>query len=235
MMSHKKIHRFLVEHISESVAQIGQTIIITDSRVAKQVNRVLKIRPGEDIKIFIDEGSEYTLTLTDTTDFSLTGTITAITPVVVPAKTVIAAISIVKGDAFDMIVQKLTEVGVATIVPLITSRTVKQNVRLNRLQAISDEAIEQCGATRRVHITDPMTLQECFAQYPYQSIVLNPVATETSLPKLGETIVFYVGPEGGWNEQDEIIINQHKPINLQLTSRVLRTETAAILAAYTLL
>lgn len=236
MMSHKKIHRFLVESLphAEATLSIGNTITVSDDRIAKQVNRVLKIKPGEQVQIFVDEGLQYTLTLSETTDFSISGTITAIETVAVPLRTVIAAISIVKGDAFEMMVQKLTEIGVSTIVPLVTSRTIKQGVRLNRIQAISDEAVEQSGGTRRVHITDPMTLEECFNAYPYDSVVLDPITTNTTVTK-SDTMVCYVGPEGGWNEQDEEIIQKHQVQQLRVSDRVLRTETAVIVGAYTLL
>ncbi len=233
MMSHKKIHRFLVEHIPAK--NIGDQITIDDSRITKQINRVLKIRPGEDIQIFADEGMQYTITLRMTTDLSLTGIVKDIAPVVAVPRTIIAAISIVKGDAFELMVQKLTEIGVSTIVPLLTNRTVKQSIRLNRLQAISDEAVEQCGGTRRVHITEPMTLKECFEAYPFDSVVLDPICPTSHVERMADTMVLYVGPEGGWDEQDEAIIERFKPQHLQITTRVLRTETAAILGAYKLL
>jgi RsmE family RNA methyltransferase len=95
--------------------------------------------------------------------------------------------------------------------------------------------VEQCGATRRVHITEPMTLQECFGAYPFESVVLDPLATTTTVSLPSEKIVCYVGPEGGWNEQDEEIIKKYAPQHLQITDRVLRTETAAILGTYKLL
>jgi 16S rRNA (uracil1498-N3)-methyltransferase len=233
MMSHKKIHRFLVEHIP--AAAVGATITVHDSRIAKQINRVLKIRPGEDVQLFIDGGPEQTLTITETTDSSITGTLVAIAPVTVPPRDIIAAISIVKGDAFELMVQKLTEIGVHTIVPLISNRTIKQAVRLNRLQAISDEAVEQCGGTQRVTIAEPLTLAECFEQYPFESVVLDPITTNTSLKTLPDKIVCYVGPEGGWDEHDEAVMGSFKPQHLKITDRVLRTETAAILGVYKLL
>ena len=239
MMSHKKIHRFLVEYMPAN--SIGDTVTIDDSRIAKQINRVLKIHPGEAIQVFADlpaqagEGQQYTMTLTATTDFSLTGTIIEITKVPLVPRTIIAAISIVKGDAFELMVQKLTEIGVTTIVPLITSRTVKQSIRLNRLQAISDEAVEQCGGIQRVTITEPMTLKQCFEQYPFDSVVLDPISTNTEIKNFSDTMVCYIGPEGGWDEHDEEIIDSFKPQHVKITDRVLRTETAAILGVYTLL
>ncbi|MEO5646108.1 MAG: RsmE family RNA methyltransferase [Candidatus Paceibacterota bacterium] len=233
MMSHKKIHRFLVEDIPS--ASIGTTITLNNDRIAKQINRVLKIRPGEEIQVFADSSDTYIGTITHTTDFTVALTITAIIPLVLPTRVVIAAISIVKGDAFEMMVQKLTEIGVNTIVPLISGRTIKQNIRINRLQTISDEAVEQCGATQRVTITEPMTLKECFTAFPFESVVLDPVTTNKTVSKMADKIVCYVGPEGGWDEKDEEIITGFNPTHLQITDRVLRTETAAILGVYSLL
>lgn len=232
-MSHKKIHRFLVQAIP--AATIGDSITVTDPVATKQIHRVLKLVPGEQVQCFVDRGAEYTITINETTNTSLIGTVIAINATPFPPREVVAAVSIVKGDTFELIVQKLTELGVSTIVPLVTSRTIKKSVRTDRLQTISDEAVEQSGGTMRVHIAEPMTLKECFAAYPYESIVLDPVANNTATNTLPEKLVFYVGPEGGWDEQDEAILKSFNPQQLQITDRVLRTETAAIVGAYKLL
>lgn len=229
----KKIHRFLLSSLP--AATVGEIITISDPRVCHQVHRVLKIQPGESIVVFINDGPNITIEIIGTEPEALTARIISIVPSAPVPHTLIAAISIVKSDNFELIVQKLTEIGISTIVPLITARTIKQAVRGERLQAISNEALEQSGGTRRVHITEPLTLKECFEQYPYQSVVLDPLAIATSSKLSDDTAVFYVGPEGGWSEQDEATINLHNPLYLQITQRVLRTETAAILAAYALL
>ncbi len=229
----KKIHRFLVNALPAGA--IGETITINDERITYQIHRVLKIQSGETIILFSDGGQNIHAEVVATAAKTLTVQIKAIEPSVFLPRNIIAAISIVKGDAFELIVQKLTEIGVSTIVPLITARTIKQAVRIDRLQAISDEALEQCGGNNRVHISEPLSLTECFARYPHYSIILAPTATATDAILPDEPIVYYVGPEGGWNEQDETIIAQHQPFYLQITARILRTETAAILAAYTLL
>lgn len=231
-MSHKKIHRFLVEHIANTA--IGQEVSIADERAVHQLHRVLKIHPGESVQCFTDNGPQYTIEISSIEKKEFSGTVTIIQQPPALSRTVIAAISIVKGDAFELIVQKLTELGVDTIVPLISSRTVKQAVRLDRLQSISNEALEQCGGFRRVHITKPLTLEQCFAQYQFESIVLDPITDQTDA-QLAEKMVWYVGPEGGWDENDEAIIKSHKPQHLKISDRVLRTETAAIVGAYKLL
>lgn len=232
-MSHKKIHRFLVNPIGSPA--IGDDVTIASEHLAKQINRVLKIQPGESIQVFSDGSDSYTGTIIRAMDTEIVICITDITPAPLIPRTIIAAVSIVKGDAFEMVVQKLTEIGVSTIVPLISGRTIKQSIRLNRLQAISDEAVEQCGGTHRVTITDPLTIKECAEHFPYKAVVLNPVATETGAAELPDTVVCYIGPEGGWNEKDEELLTALNPHHLQITNRVLRTETAAILGVYKLL
>jgi len=229
----KKIHRFLLPDLPP--VTIGEVITITDERVRHQIHRVLKLQPGEKIIVFVDGGKNITTEINSTSAKSLNVTIIDSTDSASVPRPVIAAISITKGDTFELIVQKLTEIGIQTIVPLITGRTIKQSVRRERLQTISDEALEQCGGTHRVHISEPLSLTECFTAYPYHSVILDPLATTTTIETSSEPIVFYVGPEGGWNEQDEAIMTSFNPTYLQITQRVLRTETAAILAGYTLL
>jgi 16S rRNA (uracil1498-N3)-methyltransferase len=233
MKTEKKIHRFLLSSIPHGT--VGDALTVDDARVVHQVHRVLRIQPGEVIIVFGDGGPNVSIELIDTTGHALTGQIKAIDPVSAVPRTVIAAVSIVKGNAFELVVQKLTEMGIATIVPLITARTVKQAVRIDRLQAISDEALEQSGGTRRVSIAEPLSLSQCFEQFPHPSVVLDPLAEHDSIEKSFDAMVFYVGPEGGWDEQDEAIISFYNPHYIKITNRILRTETAAILGAYTLL
>ncbi len=233
MMSYKKIHRFLVMTLPEHA--VGETITINEARIAHQVHRVLKLQPGEHLIIFTDDGQDIETEIMSSDSKVLVVKIINIENKKVSLKKVIMAVSIVKGDAFELMVQKLTEIGVSTIVPIITSRTVKQHVRIDRLQTISDEALEQSGGTMRVQITEPLALSECLKQYPFQSIVLDPVSTTTSVEQYTDTMVCYVGPEGGWDEHDEILLQSATVHQLQITTHVLRTETAAILGAYALL
>lgn len=233
MKAQKKIHRFLLASLP--IGGINDTVAIDDERVCHQVHRVLKIQAGETIIVFANGGPNIIAEVVETAPHLLTVSIKSVEEAKALPRSLIAAISIVKGDHFELMVQKLTEIGVTTIVPLITARTIKQAVRIERLQTISDEALEQCGGTIRVHITESMSLTACFEQYPHQSVILDPLATATTVELVPGPAVFYVGPEGGWNEQDEAIISFYNPQYLQITQRVLRTETATILAAYNLL
>lgn len=210
----------------------GEVFDITDERIVHQVGRVLKMEPGEVLAVFND-GSGDTIGRIESIDKnSISLEKLNETEPVVSNRTVIAAIAIPKGDTFELIVQKLTELGVSTIVPLITSRTIKQSVRLDRLQTISDEAVEQSGGSTRVTITEPMSIQECRTQFPFASIAFEPGgAKEIDSPS--DTVIMYVGPEGGWNEDDIEILKD--VIWVGLGDRILRTETAAIVGVFSIL
>ncbi len=230
-MSTKKIHRFLVETLPDTEA-----FTISDTAIVHQIVNVLHISVGEQC-IFFTSGSddnvcEIVATTKNSIEVHVINTIPAIpTP---NNRTIIAAIGIPKGDTFELMVQKLTEIGVHTIVPIISSRTVKQSVRLERLQVISDEALEQCGGSTRVTIHEPMTLQSCLDTFKQRSIVFHAEATILGSAKPQETLVYYIGPEGGWSDEDESLFASHKTEEWSLGPRVLRTETAAIIAAYML-
>ncbi len=225
----KKIHRFLIGNIPS-----GTTITLDESRCTHQVLQVLKMTVGEPLIIFTDGGPDILTTITTRTKNTITlEKQHTIDPIATP-KTVIAAVAIAKGQTFELVVQKLTELGVTTIVPIITTRTVKQSVRIERLQTISDEALEQSGGNARVTIHEPMTLAQCLKQFPFPSVAFQAGVERKSLPTEG-AIVMYVGPEGGWSNNDIDMLDQHEVLWQSLGNHILRTETAAIVGAYTLL
>lgn len=229
-MARKKLHRFLIDSIPAS-----DTWEVADARVVHQIGHVLKMKPGEDCIVFTNGGDDIVVTIVDVSKSFLTLQKKETIPAIAIPRTVIAAIAIPKGDTFELIVQKLTELGVSTIVPLITSRTIKQSVRLDRLQTISDEALEQCGGNSRVTISEPLTLVQCLAQFPYPSIAFEPGVTDSTQATLPDTLVMYVGPEGGWSDDDLVTLTAHHVMWRTLGGRILRTETATIIGAYTLL
>lgn len=228
-MTPKKLHRFLLPNIQD-----GVTITITDEHLVHQVVSVLKMSIDESFIIFKHGGPDITVRIIEKTKRSLT--VSKLSETTTPAvpRTIIAAVSIIKGSGFELIVQKLTEIGVTAIVPLLTERTVKQALRIDRLQKISNEALEQSGGNIVVTIHEPLTLAECLVQFPYQSILCD-AHTGTTLTALDDKTVLYIGPEGGWSDSENELFAQHGVQTLSLGTKILRTETAAIIASHTLL
>jgi 16S rRNA (uracil1498-N3)-methyltransferase len=226
----KKIHRFL---IPQTIS--GDTISTEDKDLVHLIKNVLKLAIGEQCILFFDQSDDYLSTINDINKKSVTFSINSILPKKKIPRHITACISIIKRDNFELAVQKLTELGVQSIIPLISERTIKQSLRTDRLQKISDEALEQSGGSTRVHISEPQSLKKVLfsqtntSQYYFDRGGAALVHTEST------TITLYIGPEGGWSDGDLALFKEHRLLTYTLGETTLRAETAAIVASYTLL
>ena len=140
------------------------------------------------------------------------------------------AFAIVKGDRLDWIVQKLTEVGIDRLVPLVAERSIvrwdatKADAQIERLRRIAREAAMQ---SRRVWLPEvaPLTRAASFLAEPGVS---RADFDGVSLDDLGDgaPVVVAVGPEGGWSGAERGLGGP----SVRLGETVLRAETAAVAA-----
>jgi 16S rRNA (uracil1498-N3)-methyltransferase len=220
------------------------------------LTRVLRLKPGAEVFVFDGHGSEYSCTFltvqNDRARLEVSGVLGD--QVESPVRITLAQ-ALAKGEKFDLIVQKATELGVDFIVPVLTEHTdVKVSAedaykRIERWRRISLEALKQSGRRRLVGITAPLTLDDFLDTHKPASQRL-PIATA---PSLGTLLVFsetggvsitealaqatdrsaatiLIGPEGGWGEGELDLICERGCNLVTLGPRVLRTETAAIVA-----
>lgn len=228
-MTPKKLHRFLLTTIpSDTIWSLTEEVVV------HQIVSVLKLTVGESLVVFTDGGKNHEVQILVKDKKSVTFRTTVITPAPELPRTLLAAISITKAGSFELVVQKLTEIGISSIIPLISDRTIKQAIRIDRLQKISNEALEQSGGTKKVTIHEPKTIAQCFELFPFASVLCDAYTT-TDTKALPETVIFYVGPEGGWGDGDLQEFQKHTTSHLKLGDTILRTETAAIIGAHTLL
>lgn len=226
----KKIHRFLLPSIEP-----GATLTINDSDVVHLIKNVLKLIPGEECIVFSDGSDDIlcTISTVEKKEILLTP-LRTITKLSIP-KHLTVCVSITKRDTFELMVQKVTELGVETIIPIISERTVKQALRIDRLQKISDEALEQSGGSTRVHITEPLSLQQALEATKNTPSYYFDTNGATLKKHSGSTVAFFIGPEGGWSEGDLSLFATYTIPSATLGATTLRAETAAIIAAHTLL
>lgn len=151
------------------------------------------------------------------------------------------AISLVTEQKFDLILQKLTEIGVSTIIPIKTERSIvkidekKIEKKYQRWNTICKEASEQSHRNKIPKIEKIMTLKELAKENNDLKLICS-LAPETLpvnkyLTKDVKDILFVIGPEGGLSKKEEeyLIDNSFKPVTL--AKRVMRVETAAIYVA----
>ncbi|RUM88971.1 MAG: hypothetical protein DSZ23_03845 [Thermodesulfatator sp.] len=156
--------------------------------------------------------------------------------------------SVIKGDRMDFAISRLSEIGVRTILPVITRRSVvrlpgnRLREKRQRWQALSLHSLKQCRGVMATRILEPVKLAEILAKgsgiFSTTSRVLlsenNPGAglAETMLNKYRPfPVTLAVGPEGGFTPEERSGLIQMGFMPAGLGPRILRSETAAITGA----
>jgi len=139
----------------------------------------------------------------------------------------------------NYIIEKLTELGITKFTPVITDYTNTKNLNIQKLYLRAKEAAEQSGLMIVPEITEPKLLSDLIIEEFNREITLfcdekkNTVLPNNILNGAKERIVaFLIGPEGGFSDNERlnmIKLGNVRPVSLG--SRILRADTAAIVAA----
>ena len=147
--------------------------------------------------------------------------------------------SISSNEKMDMVIQKATELGVSSIQPIFTSRsTIKLSLdrtkkRLIHWKQVSISACEQSARSKIPTIKSPIEFDQISEGIKTNSLnlLLHPHNLEEScnLPnKYSGDINIFIGPEGGFSQDEVFLLKKQNCINIQLGPRILRTETAPL-------
>lgn len=212
----------------------------------RHLRNSLRIKVGETILVADGEDRRYRTAITAITKQSMTGRVVEIIPRPPRrAPSLILGQSLVKGEKMDWVIQKTTELGVQTIIPIQSWQSVvrlkadRVEAQTARWQRIALEAAQQSEQWRVPTVARPLSLPSCVTQSPDKTLRL--ILTERrerigtlsgiQLPTLPEaSILVLAGPEGGWTEEEIMSAEGAGAILITLGSKILRAETAAILA-----
>lgn len=147
----------------------------------------------------------------------------------------VLAPALLKGAKMDLVVEKATEIGVRRIAPLLSRRAVGLGARVERWRRLAVAAAEQSGRTSVPAVDPPRPLAELLAA-PWPGLRLlaweeEREAALAALPATAEAVVVLVGPEGGFATDEVALARAHGFTTVALAPRILRAETAAIVAA----
>lgn len=148
-----------------------------------------------------------------------------------------AALGILKNDKMDLAIQKLTEIGVNKIIPLVVKRGVaKITEKKDKWDLIVRETLKQCQAVKATEIDEVKKLEEIeFEKYdlvvvPYECeekyTLKNLLRNKEKLPK---KILYIIGSEGGFDPEEIEFLKGKKAEIVTLGRRILRAETASII------
>lgn len=202
----------------------------------RHLRDVLRLRSGDSISVFDGKGKEYLCLVAEigkkTSVCSIVEPISPLSPES-PLRLTLAA-AILKGDKFDLVIQKAVELGISRLVPLQTIRSEARikdgSKRLERWRRIALEATKQSGRATLMEILEPKTVDEILSLSPSDRTFLfserngGPISAITS----GDKLTAIVGPEGGWDDSELDAAASAKIPIVRLGGRILRAETAAI-------
>lgn len=233
------MHRFFVEP-----SQIGEKEIVITGPDVNHIRNVLRMRAGEELLAADGQGSEYRCILRELQDSEIRAEICRkfSGSAELPSRITLFQ-GLPKSDKMDLIIQKCVELGVFRIVPVTTKRTVvkldakKEESRRKRWTAVSESAAKQSGRGIIPEISGVQSFREAVEEAGELDVCLIPYEKAEDMARTreilsgipaGASIGVFIGPEGGFEEEEvrEAMEAGARPITLG--RRILRTETAGM-------
>ncbi len=230
-----KIQRFFIgEKIDDK-----KKIAISDEALIHQWRNVFRMKAGNEVVLLDNSGYEhparFLMLEKSKAEFEI---LKKIKNEVVPKREVVLYQSLIKKDKFEWVVQKCTELGVSEFVPIISERSEKKDLNMERLAVIAKEAAEQSGRGRLPKLQKLLKLQEVLDGIKNNAVVFD--VSGIPFPEFTKRLTLdalrcFIGPEGGWTSSElELFKSKNIPI-VSIGNMTLRAETAAIAAASILL
>jgi 16S rRNA (uracil1498-N3)-methyltransferase len=213
-------------------------LVDLDAAQANYLGNVMRLKEGAQLLVFDGSSGEWLARISEAGKKRMALAVERRTrePETVPD--VWLAFAPVKRTQTDWLVEKATELGASRLVPVMTQRTVAERVKLERLEAITIEAAEQCGRTRLPGIAEPLPLKHLLEHRdPSRTLYFADENGGEWAPDAftAGACMILTGPEGGFTDAErETIRAAPNSIAVSLGPRILRAETAALaaLAAY---
>ena len=227
------VHRFYCEKITEPVVELA-------GPEARHLASVLRLQKGQQVELFDGRGAAGIAAIKTITDKMIILDVKSLR--VIPQRTtgrIILAVSIAKGERFDWLVEKCTELGIDRLCPVLFERTVKSAAGsqiLQRWKRLAISAAKQSGRYFLPVIDSPAPLDKVSnmlnMDYPSADILFGQPQLD-ALPIIrhpfsGKDLIVFVGPEGGLTDSEKSLLIKTGASPVHLTDTVLRVETAAL-------
>lgn len=194
--------------------------------------RVVRAREGEEVELFDGKGTAAHGVITALEHDRLTVNVLTIIDAREARLSITLAMSIIALDKFELVLQKATELGVRSIVPIVTERVDVRPERYRgkqeRWERIIFEAVKQSGRARMPQLESPIPYPEAIAR-PGTKMVFD-ADVDPSGSASAESVTLFIGPEGGWSEHELDLARTAGAQFRRLGPRRLRAETAALVA-----
>jgi 16S rRNA (uracil1498-N3)-methyltransferase len=220
-----------------AAAPSGDQAMLTGDE-ARHLSRVLRGQPGDEVVVFAGTGVEWPARIVRVARDAVELTLGAPRPD--PARSgprLTLAVALPKGERQKWLVEKLTELGVDRLVPLVTTRGVAEATAAarDRLERGVIEACKQCGRNQLMEIGEPRSVAEAIAERPHgaAAIIAHPGGgpLHPAIVSDPRHLLALVGPEGGFTDAEVEAAERSGAVRASLGPHILRIETAAIALA----
>ncbi len=218
--------------------QFAQEIITLSLEETRHLRDVLRLRAGENVRVFDGAGDEF---LCQIETIAKKETRLRIIEEIPPSASesnleLTLAVALLKGEKFDLVLQKAVELGVTKFVPVNTKRADVRlkdaDKRLERWHKIALEAAKQSGRARLMQIELPQDFSQLIKSADGAKILFAE-RTGAGFNSIisSKKITAFIGPEGGWEDSEIDLAAANDAQIVTLKGRILRAETAVITIA----
>ncbi len=224
---------------------VANGVVTINDLLLSHISKSLRAKPGDSLLFNDDQGLRYHTTVTQITKKFLEAKIQQIeAPPLSTHPKLILVQAVLKGEKMGWVIQKATELGASTIIPLITDRVIlklagkQEEAHRARWQRIAIEAAQQSERWTLPSIASLQTFQQ-FLEAPRQnqpifmaerekgtSLLTIPISKE----KPEHEITVMIGPEGGWSPKEVEAVQSGNCTFASFGSAILRAETASLAA-----
>jgi 16S rRNA (uracil1498-N3)-methyltransferase len=218
--------------------KINNNVAVISGNDYRHMTKVLRLKAGDNVVLFDAECYEHYGKIAEIGSRQLTVEIAESRRVNTDSPLNITLLQgMPKAGKMDYIVEKATELGVHTIVPVITERSqVRTSDKQKRWERIAVEASKQCGRTKPTVIENTLDFADAIKRHDNDMLrILFHVNYDISIKEFlknslqfPRNIIVLIGPEGGFSEHEVLLASKMGYTSLGLGPRTLRTETASL-------
>ncbi len=217
---------------------LNDGIIVIDGDEYIHMSKVLRHKIGYKIIVNLEDGKDYFCEIISMNKDNCQAKVESIKDNECKSSNSITLFqALPKGDKIDLIIQKAVELGVKNIVPFYSQYVNEKKFNLDRANKIADEACKQCGRAIKCKVADVVEFSKILqiieaydlVIMPYENCTCGSVKNIETL-KSAKNIAVIIGSEGGFDQQEAEAIKQVGGHIVSLGKRILRCETASIVA-----
>lgn len=206
-----------------------------DTEETRHLRDVLRLHIGDEVRVFDGEGKEFLCRIEKInkkeSNLKVIQEISSLSPE--SKLNLTLAVALLKGEKFELVIQKAVELGITKLVPIITKRTdvrlKDSDKKIERWRRIILESSKQCGRAKLLEISTAIEFTDFINDFDEGGVLFSErFGKGFSEIKSSKALSIIIGPEGGWDDS-ELELAKEKGIQIiTLGGRILRAETAAI-------